>query len=204
MSPQVSRPRRRLPTGMNSAAGSAGAEMPEQLVAHGGRVGEQVPALVALPVLDRLQDLGLLLRAHPRHGADAAGPRRGGQVVEAGDAEGRVEPRHGLRPHALQPQQVEHRGRELFEQGPVVGGGARVGELANPGGQVLADAGDRAQLGVGHPCDRVAGRRHGVGGGAVGADLERVLALDLEQIGDLAEHLRDRAVIHASARGART
>ena len=38
-----------------------------------------------------------------------------------------------------------------------------------------------------------------VGRGSVGANLERVLALDLEQVGDLAQHLRDRRVIHAAS-----
>ena len=61
-------------------------------------------------------------------------------------------------------------------------------------GEVLADAGNRAQLlrrrmpatGVGPGGDDVSAAD------AVRANLERVLALDLEQVGDLAEHLRDR------------
>ncbi len=55
------------------------------------------------------------------------------------------------------------------------------------------DAGDGVR-----PGRRCVGRR------AVRANLERVLALDLEQVGDLRQHLRDGPVIHAPARGART
>ena len=43
-----------------------------------------------LPILDGLEDLRLFLRAHARHRADAGPARRGGEAVEAGDAQRRV------------------------------------------------------------------------------------------------------------------
>ena len=52
--------------------------------------------------------------------------------------------------------------------------------------------GNRAQLRLVHAGDGVGQRGHVSAADAVRADLERVLALDLEQVGDLAEHLRDR------------
>ena len=53
--------------------------------------------------------------------------------------------------------------------------------------------GNLAQL-LRRPCRATASgqARDRLGRGAVRANLERVLALDLEQVGDLAEDLRDR------------
>ena len=80
----------------------------------------------------------------------------------------------------------------------MVGDGAGLDELANLGGEILADAGDREPLGrreVGDPLGGVGDRLRGV---AVCADLERVLALDFEEIADFGEHTRDGQVVEAT------
>jgi hypothetical protein len=63
-------------------------------------------------------------------------------------------------------------------------------------GQVLADAGNRAKLAVGAGGEFVGGVGDGFSGVAVRPDLERVLVLDLEEIGDLIENARDTDVFH--------
>ena len=72
---------------------------------------------------------------------------------------------------------------------------AGVGDLANAGGEVLADARQLAQRRRVHPGDRLGGVAHDVGAVAVRADLERVLALDLEEVGDLGRGSRATAVL---------
>ena len=56
--------------------------------------------------------------------------------------------------------------------------------------------GMRAELGVGHGRERFGGLGGDLRGGAVRPDLERVLRLQFEQIGDLAEQACDCEVFH--------
>src|SRR4029078_11905690 len=124
-SPQVSTPRRRLPTGVKSASGDDAFKCATTPAAgfstspHRRRrarslldLGRQVPARVALALLDRLENERLLLVAHALEGADATILAGGLERVERGDAQLVVEPLHRLRAHALQPQQFEQRGRK--------------------------------------------------------------------------------------------
>ena len=71
-----------------------------------------------------------------------------------------------------------------------------VADLEDLRGEVLADARDRAELGVGHGRERLGGVGDDLRGVAVCADLERVLRLDFEQVGDLAEQACDCEVFH--------
>src|SRR5690606_33608056 len=84
----------------------------------GGRsgLGQEVAPGRLLPLAERLEDEHLLLRAHALQAADA--PGLGGllQVLEAGDAEVLIEARHGLRPKALEAEDVEQRDRELLQE----------------------------------------------------------------------------------------
>jgi hypothetical protein len=129
------------------------AQVLHELVAHGRRVREQVASLVALTILDGLEDLRLFLRAHAGHLADAPGARGLGQGGEAGHAQRRVQPRHGLGPHALQPQELQHGGRKLLELRLVIAGSAGVGQFPDARRQVLPMPGSARS------CGRSCGRR---------------------------------------------
>ena len=50
-----------------------------------------------------------------------------------------------------------------------------------------------------HPRDRVGPGGHDVGRRSIRANLERVVALDFEQVGNLGQDLCDRLVIHATS-----
>ena len=170
---------------------------------RGGRLvrfGHQPAAGRARPLLERLQDEGLLLRAHALEAAQPSLARRALEVVERADAELAVEQRDGLRADALQAEQVEDGRRELLQQLLVIGDRAGVDELADLGVEVLADPGDREPCRGRQVGDPLGGVRDGLRGVAVRADLERVLALDLEQVADLGEHARDGEVVEAHSR----
>ena len=191
MSPQVSQPRRRLPTMSRVAPGAASRSHATSGSARVAASAEQVTAGMRLALGDRLQDERFLLRAHALEAAERAGLGRRFEVVERGDAQRFVEQRHRLRPDTLQAQQVEDRRRELLEQLVAIGGRAGGGDVADARGEVLADAGDRQRSGR-RSGRRAAGRvGDDLRGGAVGPDPERVLALQLEQVGDLVEQAGD-------------
>ena len=88
-------------------------------------------------------------------------------------------------------------GGKLLQQFLVIGDRAGVDELADLRGEVLADAGDREPLRRGQVGEALGGVGDGLGGVAVRADLERVLALDLEKIADLGEDAGDGEVVEA-------
>ena len=155
------------------------------------RVGQQVAAAVLPALVDGLENERFLLRAHSlqrTHPAVLCGTL---QLVQRFHAEFLVKDGDGLGPDALEVQQVEDRGRKLGEQFLVKWRVARIRDLPDACGQVLADAGNLAQLGCVQRAQIVRMVGHDVGAIAVCANLERVLALDLEQIGDLAENSRD-------------
>ena len=108
----------------------------------------------------------------------------------------------GLRADALKAEQVENRRRKLLEQVAVIPGARRSSAIS----RILA-ARSLPMPGIARSCSSVqcgqplGGVRDRVGGVAVRANLERVLALDLEQVGDLGEDARDGEVVHESAKG---
>ena len=112
------------------------------------RVGQQVPAGEPLPFLERLQDERFLLRAHAAERANPAVERGALEIVERADAELAIQRRDGLRPDALQVQQVEDGRRKLGDELAMVGGVAGLADLADARGEVLADARDLAQPGL--------------------------------------------------------
>jgi hypothetical protein len=75
----------------------------------GGGLVQEMAAGVPGSLLDRGEDLRLLLRAHALEAAQPAGARRRRQVLDAADLERGVEHRHRLRTDALQPEQLEDR-----------------------------------------------------------------------------------------------
>ena len=95
-------------------------------------------------------------------------------------------------PDALQVQQIEDRRRKLGDELAMVGGVAGLGDLADPRGEILADAGNLAQPVVVERRELVRMVGDDVGAVAVRANLERVVVLDLQEIGDLPEDARDR------------
>ena len=88
-------------------------------------------------------------------------------------------------------------GGNSLQQLLVIGGGAGRRDLADARGEILADAGQRQQLGVARGRATAFGAvGDHLGAGAIGADPERVLALQLEQIGDLVQDAGDGEVLH--------
>ena len=100
-----------------------------------------LPAGDAGPLLEGPQDLRLLLRAHAFQRAQPAFASGRLEILERLDPELVVEQRDGLRTDALEVEQVEDGRRKLLQQILVIRDGARVDELANFRGEVLADAG---------------------------------------------------------------
>ncbi len=197
-SPHVSAPRRRLPTGTNSVPGAASRRWASSADADVGGVGEQVAARVPPAFLDRLEDQRFLLRPHPLQLAKAPASRpRSSSSSSERDVERPVEQRDRLRAHALQAEDVEERGREFRSSSwwNAPGRSRRFRGCARPGPcrcrEVPAARPRRARRPP-RRCRPPCRRR------PVRADLERVLALDLEQVGDLREHPRDGLVIHDS------
>ena len=82
---------------------------------------------------------------------------------------------------------------ELVEQREV-SGLADIGDLA---GEILADAGQFRQIRLRrqHTAHALRQVSHGTGGAAVGAHAELVLALDLQEISGLVEHIGDLGVL---------
>jgi hypothetical protein len=163
------------------------------------RVCHEVAAGMAPVVCERLEHRFLLARTHAPDLPDAAILQRGVEIVQGADPQLRMQLAHGSRTHALQPCQIEEGGRELGEELPVVLGPAGLRDLAHFLREVAADARDLQQLRFIEVRQALRGARHAVGGIAVGANLERVLPLDLEQVGYFPEQARDREVIHGSA-----
>ena len=158
-------------------------------------MAEQVPIDVLLAFLERAQQQLFLPRAHPLERSQASRARRGFEVVDRGNAKLAVEQRDGLGTDTLQTHQLEERRRKLREQLLVNGAGAGGCDLANARRQVLADPRPRAQLRFIARGRRFRLMRDDVGAVAIRANLERVLALELEQIADFAEHAGDGDVV---------
>ena len=114
-----------------------------------------------------------------------------------------VQRRHGLGPDALQVEQVEDGRRKLGQQLAMKGRAAGVGDLADSRGQILPDAWNLAQPGFVERGELMRMVRGDVGAVAIRANLERVVALDLQEIRNLPENARDRQVIQAGARPSR-
>ena len=142
----------------------------------------------ALPLLERLEDERLLLRAHALEPADPALAGGALEVVERADFQAAVEQRDGLRADALQPEQVENRRRKFLEQLLVIATVPVSTSSRIFAAEILADPGDAETIGRRERGDGVAEVQNRIRGVSVRADLERVLVLDFEQVADLGEH----------------
>ena len=107
----------------------------------------------------------------------------------------RYKRRHGLGSDALQVQQVQNRRRELGDQLAVIDRIAGLGDFENPRGEILPDAGDLTQARGVERRELMGMVGDDVGAVAIGANLERVVGLDLQEVGDLPEYPSDRQVI---------
>jgi hypothetical protein len=166
---------------------------------RGGRcgIGQQMATGVALPLFERLQDERFLLRAHAFQFAQAAITCGRRKIVQRPDVQGGVQQGHGLRPDSLQAQDVQDRRRKLLQELLVIPAHAGVGKLPYLFRQILADPWHFAEPRVVEPCDRIGPGGDGFGCAAIRPDLERVFALDLQQVRNLRKDAGDRLVIHA-------
>src|SRR5713226_4661351 len=150
--------------------------------------------LEAAALLERLQDQRFFLGPHAAQRPDPAVPAGSLEIVERPNAKLTVEGRDGLGADPLQTQNVEDARREFGEQLAMVFRVARLADLTDPRGEVFADARDLPQARFVETPElvRVVGRD--VGAVPIRANLERVLVLDLEEVGNLPENPRDRLI----------
>src|SRR5882724_5406492 len=94
-------------------------------------------------------------------------------------------------------QEVEDRRREFRDELAMKGGVARRRDLANAQGEILPDAGNLAEARFVQLRELVWVIRRNVGAVAVRANLERVVVLDFQEVGDFPENAGDRGVIQA-------
>jgi hypothetical protein len=129
--------------------------------------------------------------AHAFDAAQASGARGRFEVVERADVQLAVEQRDGLRSDPLQPENVEDGWRKLRRQLAVVGELAGLDELVQLLREILAEPRQRGARFHREVRDRLGVIGHAVGRGAIRTDLERVLAFQFEQVGDLAKDAGD-------------
>ena len=163
-----------------------------------GFVEQEAPGDAAV-ILNRLQDFLLALFAQARQFAQLAFAR---QLLHAGEIaylEGAPQQRNGLRPQPLDLQQLQHRGPVFLQQLLMRAELAAAAQLLDVGGHAFADAGNLQQLlGFVDQCRDLLGQAfEGLGGAAIGADAERVVAIDLHEIGGFVEDVGDGFVVHA-------
>ncbi len=170
---------------------------------RGGIVGfgAEAAARDAGALLERLQDLAFLFRAHALELAQTPVARRGFELVERANPEVVIEQCHRLRSDALQMQQVEDGRRELLKQFLVIRNGAGIDKFADLGGEILADPRQREPFGRGRARRSIGMMRDVLRGVAIRANLERVLVLDFEEIANLGEDPRDGEIVHAGGSG---
>ena len=196
-SPQVSQPRRRLPTTPIAASGACSRSAATSEAAVSYASAHQPPAREALRA-PRAPSGSAPPSLRPCPSAARMRPSRAGrlEIVEGADAELAIEERHrssGRRPAGAA-------GRGSSAEIPAAGPGDTAIAPVSTSSPILA----ARSLPMPGSASRSAGAsaatrrdvRHGLGGIAVCANLERVLVLDLEQIADLGEHARDREVVH--------
>ena len=139
-----------------------------------------------------------VLFAHARQFADFAFAGEFLYAIEIADLVGAPDEGDGLGPEALNLEQFEHGGTVFLEQLGVDLDVALLKKVLQVGEHAFADAGDGEQLfGLGDQVgDLLRHGLDGLGGVAVGADAEGILAVDFEQVGGLVEDAGDGLVIH--------
>ena len=166
-----------------------------------GGIDEEAAADAAV-VLDGLEQLGFVLLAHARQFADLAFARQFLDAIDVADLVGAPDERDGFRAEALNLQQLQHRRVIFLEQFGLHGEFAVCEEFLQVAQHAFADAGNRENLlGVGDEfLDLLRVILDGLRGVAVGADAERILPIDLEQVGGLVENVGDGLVVHGQGK----
>ena len=204
MSPHDSQPRRRLPTGSNSRAGRlrpAGtrpAPRRRRRACRAAGAGRVLRCRSSMAFRISASFFGAHALA-----ARAPGRRCGGLPSSSSVLIAELAVEHARRSSARRPGGAADRGSsaETPRAAPGDSGASPVSAISR-----IRAARSLPMPGISRSCRR---RRacasscgwfaDDVGAVAVRANLERVLALDLEQVGDLAEHPRDRDVIQRGA-----
>ena len=162
-----------------------------------GSIDQETAADAAI-IFDCLEQLLLVLFSHAGQFADFPFPREFFDAIQIADLEGAPNQGDGLRPEALDFEQLEH-GRTIFlEQLGVDLDVAFLKEMLQVGEHAFADAGNCEQLlGLGDQVgDLLRHGLDGLGGVAVGTNAEGILAVDFEQVGGLVEDAGDGFVVH--------
>ncbi len=159
---------------------------------------DQESSADAAVVFDGLQEFLLVLFAHAREFADLAFAGELFYAVEVADLVGAPDQSDGFWAEALNFQEFEHGGAVFFQQLGVDFDGSLVKKMLEVGEHALADAGDGEQFfGIlDQVGDLVRQSLDGLGGVAVGADAEGILAVDFEQVGGFVENSGDGFVVH--------
>ncbi len=173
-----------------------------QIVAQAARDGSGNRRTDALAVArerrERLAQALLEFRAEARHVADAMPVEGVAQAVQSANVERLVERACTLRPDARQRQEFAqargHRSAQGFEHAAA----ARGRELADLPGEILADS--RQRVGIEALRDLVREfpglTAHDARGLPIGADAERILAAQGQEVGHFVERDRDLFVVH--------
>src|ERR1700733_4330439 len=161
-----------------------------------GGVDEEGAADAAI-VLDGLEQLGLVLFPHARQLANFSFARQFRDALYVTDFVGAPDQGDGLRPQALNLQQLQHRGMIFLEQFGLNGEFAVAEKFLQVPEHAFADAGNRENLfGIDEKClDGLRAVLDRLGGVAVGADAERILPIDFEQVGGFIKNVGDGLVV---------
>ena len=166
------------------------------------RVGgiEMIAAGDAAVILDALEDLLLRLLAHARQGAQLALAGQLFYAFQVADLKDVPDERDGLGPQALDFEQLKHRRAILFQQLGVQPQLAFFENFLQVLAHSLADAGNGEQCflvtdDVGYGLSQAL---DGLCGAPVRADAERIVALDLHEVGGLVKDVGEGFVIEGS------
>jgi hypothetical protein len=178
--------------------GATVAEEPGEPRSGVGDERKQEARLGLAELLEPLADLDLLALLHAGQRTEAAVGDRALEVGGGGDAELRPDERDPAGAEARHLQELEQRAGKFGEQVAVVRARSGLDQLADlllhrgtDAGQVLDVLAPREARG-----QVLAGALDRLGRHAIRAHPERVLALDLEDVGDLAEAAGDGTVVH--------
>ena len=154
----------------------------------------------AAVVFDGLQQLLFVLLAHARQFANLAFARKFFYAIDIADLIGAPDQGNRLRSEALDLQQLEHRRVIFLEQFGLHRESAVFEQFLQVDQHAFADAGDGEHfLRFGDDVfDLLGVILDGLSGVAVGADAERILAVDFEQVGGFVEDVGDGFVVHGS------
>src|SRR5271157_1331510 len=166
-----------------------------------GAVGfvDQEASSNAAIILDCLQDFLLALLAQPRQLAQLAFARQIFHPSDIAHLEGAPQQRAGLRAEPLDLQQLQHRWPVFLQQLLMNPKFAAAAQLLDVRRHAFANAGNLQQLLriVQQGGDLLRNPFESLSGAAIGADAERVAAVDLHQVSGFVEDVGDGLIVHA-------